>query len=760
MKIISFNITNFRRLSNVKIDIADEKTVFVGANNSGKTSASHALKCFLSKDGKKQIRINDITLINHKEINRIGEKWEQYDRTGISDEDIQKSYQEFNNYFPSLDILINVPKNEIHHVVKIIPTLDWQVGVLGVRLCYEANSIDELRKTFIEERLKAIKANEKGVTLWPSNLVDFLSNKLNSFFTINTYLLDVDNESKEIRKKSDFIVKGFNIHDLIKFDFIPAQREVSDDSDKADDIEKPATQIRQYYDTIINPEKSPTNDIDFEVIKATQESQSRFNDALKTTLNPLLDEIKSLGYPNIADPEIEIKTEIGILSGYINHSSALNYKINDQSLPENYLGLGYQNIIAMTVKLIKHRDEWLRFGKAKDKNERIERLHFVIIEEPEAHLHIQAQQVFINNSYNLLTRYKNDSDNEIANRYKDLDKSLCSQMLVTTHSPHIVYEVDFACLRYFDRHTSNKSSIPLTKVKNLSELFDSTDMCDRFVAKYLKLHYCDIFFADAVIILEGKSEKILIPQLIKEHFEELFRRYISYMEIEGDYSHIFRPLLEKLGIDVLIITDLDSVKKRGRKKQLPEKSAKQISSNPVINKWLFNDEKTIDILINLTEEERIKKISSSFSEIYFAFQQKIDVNFSSLDKKFIGETIPRTFEDALLIANLELISKLPEKINSLKTEYYNRELKKIIEDYQESKDLIQLMKTFFTRLNPETKLIENKSKIIKAALALELLFICDSVDKLNPPKYIELGLKWLQNKLKNKESIIQGQLNE
>ena len=193
MKIISFNITNFRRLYNVKIDIADEKTVFVGANNSGKTSASHALKCFLSKDGKKQIRINDITLINHKEINRIGEKWEQYDKTEISDEDIQRSYQEFNNYFPSLDILINVPENEIHHVVKIIPTLDWQVGVLGVRLCYEANSIDELRKTFVGERLKAIKANEKGVTLWPSNLVDFLSNKLNSFFTINTYLLDIDN---------------------------------------------------------------------------------------------------------------------------------------------------------------------------------------------------------------------------------------------------------------------------------------------------------------------------------------------------------------------------------------------------------------------------------------------------------------------------------------------------------------------------------------------------------------------------------------
>ena len=187
MKIISFNITNFRRLYNVKIDIADEKTVFVGANNSGKTSASHALKCFLSKDGRKQIKMNDITLINHKKINQIGEKWVEYDKKEISDEDIQKSYQEFISYFPSLDILIDVTKNEIYHVIKIIPTLDWQAGILGVRLCYEADSIEELRKAFVEKRLNAIDAQAKKVTLWPSNLVDFLSNELNSFF-YNKYI--------------------------------------------------------------------------------------------------------------------------------------------------------------------------------------------------------------------------------------------------------------------------------------------------------------------------------------------------------------------------------------------------------------------------------------------------------------------------------------------------------------------------------------------------------------------------------------------
>lgn len=761
MKIISFNITNFRRLFKVKIDIAEEKTIFVGANNSGKTSASHALKCFLSKDGRKQIKMNDITLINHKEINRIGDTWLKYDKEDISDENIQKSNQEFNSYFPSLDVLINVPKNEIHHVIKIIPSLDWQGGILGVRLCYEADSIEELKKAFVKERLKAIVAQDKNVTLWPSNLVDFLSIKLNSFFTINTYLLDIDNESKEVKKKSDFIVQGFNIHDLIKFDFIPAQREVSDESDRVNDIEKPAAQIRQYYDTILNPEKSPTDDNDFEAIKATQESQKHFNQMLETALEFLFEEIKSLGYPSIADPDIEIKTKIGILSSYINHSSALNYKINDQSLPENYLGLGYQNIIAMTVKLIKHRDEWLGIGKSKEQEESIKRLHFVIIEEPEAHLHAQAQQVFINNSYNLLTRYKNNQDEVIKQRYQHLDKSLCSQMLVTTHSSHIVYEVDFSCLRYFDRFTSKDNEIPLTQVKNLSNYFNSQDASRRFAARYLKLHHCDIFFADALIMLEGKAEKLLIPQFIKDRFNALYRRYISYIEIEGDYVHIFRPLIEILGIDTLIITDLDSVDKNS-KKQLPHKAMEQISSNPVINNWLFDDnekEKTIDVLVNLTEEDRTKTLSSTSSKVYFAFQQEINVDFSSLNERFIGKTIPRTFEDALLINNLDLISKLPEKMDALPTKEKSQ-LKKVVKDYKESKDLTTLMKAFYTRLNPDDKLVQGKGEITKAELALELLFICDTNDTLSPPKYIELGLDWLHNRLKNRETKIKEQANE
>ena len=74
--VISFiGIRNFRKLRDVKIDFSNDTTLFVGANNSGKTSAMDALRKFLIKgDGNKFI-YNDLTVTNRKPINEIGSKW-------------------------------------------------------------------------------------------------------------------------------------------------------------------------------------------------------------------------------------------------------------------------------------------------------------------------------------------------------------------------------------------------------------------------------------------------------------------------------------------------------------------------------------------------------------------------------------------------------------------------------------------------------------------------------------------------------------
>ena len=47
MKIESVQIRNFRKLKNCHIDFGDKETIFVGANNSGKTSAISAIVWFL-----------------------------------------------------------------------------------------------------------------------------------------------------------------------------------------------------------------------------------------------------------------------------------------------------------------------------------------------------------------------------------------------------------------------------------------------------------------------------------------------------------------------------------------------------------------------------------------------------------------------------------------------------------------------------------------------------------------------------------------
>lgn len=47
MRLNSISIRNFRRLRDVEIDFENKETVFVGPNNSGKTSATAAVRSFL-----------------------------------------------------------------------------------------------------------------------------------------------------------------------------------------------------------------------------------------------------------------------------------------------------------------------------------------------------------------------------------------------------------------------------------------------------------------------------------------------------------------------------------------------------------------------------------------------------------------------------------------------------------------------------------------------------------------------------------------
>src|SRR5687767_11395821 len=117
MHIQYVEIGNFRKLQAVRIDFAEETTVFVGANNSGKTSAMVALRHFLVE--RTEFSVNDFTLSHWEKIDSAATAWEKQ-VPGAEDPTF-----DWGPVLPHLDVWLNVPMDELHYVQKILPTLDW-----------------------------------------------------------------------------------------------------------------------------------------------------------------------------------------------------------------------------------------------------------------------------------------------------------------------------------------------------------------------------------------------------------------------------------------------------------------------------------------------------------------------------------------------------------------------------------------------------------------------------------------------------------
>ena len=73
MKLAKAFIRNFRRLEEVEVDFEDSETVFVGPNNSGKTSATSIFRCFLSS---RDFKIHDFSI---ERISEIDHYWPEGD---------------------------------------------------------------------------------------------------------------------------------------------------------------------------------------------------------------------------------------------------------------------------------------------------------------------------------------------------------------------------------------------------------------------------------------------------------------------------------------------------------------------------------------------------------------------------------------------------------------------------------------------------------------------------------------------------------
>lgn len=722
MNIDCVDIQNFRKLKMCRIDFSKKETVLVGANNSGKTTAMDALIVFLNK---KKFSTRDFTLTNWLELNAFGNLW-------ISEPELSKldfTIEKWIDNLPSLDIWFHVEPNEIHHVIHLIPTLDWNGGLLGVRLRFEPNYIEQVYEEFMfsYSNSKSITGDaENSFTLWPNDLWEFLDKKdnLNKLFSIKTYLLNPElKDSTQELSKDNIPIESDVISGLIKVDIINAQRGFSDinaDGNETSNIKNLSSQLRGYYDKHLNPSENPTID-DLKALNAIQQAKQLFEDNLQESFKPSLNELQMLNYPGFGNPTINLSSKFNTVDS-LNHDSAVQYNLcaenQNLTLPEKYNGLGYQNLISMIFKLIRFRDEWMQVGKNHNaekvvSTKEFEPLHLVLIEEPEAHLHAQVQQVFIKEAYKVLRNHK------------DLKNSnFRTQLLISTHSNHIAHEINFTSLRYFKRIKGNSGSINLSEVVNLSETFGTTDDSTKFAIRYLKANHSDLFFADAVILVEGPVERMLIPHFINKNHINLTSCYISILEIGGSHAHTLKPLIENLGIITLIVTDLDSIDpSRNNAKTLPEKAKGYKTGNDTLKKW-FPLKSELDDLFKL---ESTKKEHTVYP-IKVAYQIPLKINNGKMDVV----VYPYTFEDSLVMENRLIFGKIL-KANGL--------LAKMI-DASKIEDIENSAKKMYEVIT------EKGAK--KAEFALELLYFQEPNDLITP-EYIKQGLDWLETKLVGKK---------
>lgn len=757
MHIAFIEIANFRKLKCVRIDFHKEKTLFVGANNSGKTSAMLALRFFLHKRGG--FSINDFTLSHRKKISDIGNAWIN---NAKQEKPESPKLLDWDEVLPSMDVWIDAKDSDLHYVSHILPTLDWSGGHLGVRLRFQPENIEGLYREFIEANESARKAKAEAknptdgtpieVKLWPTDLVDFLSRKLSNHFKISAYILDPDKRVPPDRGiatlqtlANDAVPLGGDpFAGLFQIDEIPAQRGFGDTPTSLGgtvaegakgEARKLAKQFVDYFSKHLNPQEKPVA-ADLIALKAIEDAQKAYDDRLKTSFSGPLSEMEELGYPGVTDPRVTICTRLRPIDG-LDHDAAVQYEVavlKDAAavvLPEDYNGLGYQNLISMVFKLMSYRDAWMRVGKAKTSEDDTELgnyppLHLVLIEEPEAHLHAQVQQVFIRKAYSVLRNHL--MLGEAAN--------FATQLIVSTHSSHVAHEVDFSCIRYFRRfpagYPGSKGTVvpvPISTVINLTDAFGDENETSRFAKRYLRATHCDLFFADAAIFIEGSAERILLPHFVSNEFKYLNQCYVTWLEVGGSHAHRLQPLIECLGVLTLIITDIDACDpKNHRKASRPINGRALVTSNATIQKWLPKRTE-IDALLSLSEKDKVIA-NGPLSAVRVAYQIPINVERQ-------GKTVsltPYTFEDAIALENIDVIQKI---------------------------DGSGLIRKFSDLANADTDaetlaaalygVIDDRRK---AEFALDLLELKPEPGTFRCPGYISEGLAWLEKRLNSNKAEI------
>ncbi len=524
MKIKTIEIKNFRLLKNVSISLEGNTTVIVGRNNSGKTSLTEIFRRLVG-DKNPSFSLYDFSITSITGF-----------KTALSAKLEGKDDNEIRALIPSIEVKISIeyPAGDVYlgALGDFIIDLDIEsnTAVLVVQYSLKDGKVDALFEGIADTSEVSIKS-----------LMKLLREKIRDLFEAKIFAQDPNDPT------NTSVMEYSKFKSVFGAGFINAQRGLDDITHTEKDVlGKVLAQLFKTSKNASAPDDLKEHSEALRVI--VDDIQAKVDTDFNTQLDKLLPALSIFGYPGLSDPNFTTETTIDV-SNILDSQTKIRYKQGDNLfLPETYNGLGSRNLIYILFQLFEFFRQYQSRPVANS-------LDVIFIEEPEAHLHPQMQQIFIAKLH------------EIAKEFSDqLNGGVLwpVQFVVTTHSTHIANQAEFEAIRYF--LTSNNEQRETT-VKDLRKEFVASNLKEdkEFLHKYLTLTKCDLYFADKAILVEGLVERLMMPVLITKSDAldntnpALNGQYVSIIEIGGAYAHHFYKFLDYLELRCLVITDIDSV---------------------------------------------------------------------------------------------------------------------------------------------------------------------------------------------------------
>jgi len=745
MNIKKIKVKNYRLLKEFELDLEKNLSLVIGKNNCGKTSLLSVLEKFISENGSNRFSFDDFNIDFKDElkdlVNNPAPFLEPFPFLGISlklfiEYDEHTNLTNISRLMMDLDpdnktvVLVYeyyIPEDNLKKLKSDFLEFDvrQKAKIAKKAASLVSASVDALAPIVVNKPSEAVSAAVdnpiiNAVEAAPiaglptpektrqKDLSYFLKQNHKDYFKIRhkTVKFNIEDPELPFEDDSEFIdlkdlAEPVLLNKIINFKRISANRDVSNkDPDKA--LSDLSSQI---YEKMEANEKEQTAIEDFK--DALSDTDDQLDGIFSDLFKKVVEKVKRFGGVIHGESIIEIISTLQhkeLLKG----NTTVMYNHTDKiSLPEHYNGLGYMNLISMIFQI-----EILIHEFKREKDEAPADINLLFIEEPEAHTHPQMQYVFIKNIKALL-------DGGIT-RNDGINRKL--QTIISTHSSHIVSESKFDDIKYFKK---TKNSVVAKNLKNLQSDYEIDSKEYQFLKQYLTISRAELFFADKAILIEGDTERILLPTVMRKiDLDEakriadegsidldapLLSQNISIVEV-GAHSQVFEKFIDFLGIKSLIITDLDTVD--------ADSKACEVSAGVSISNYAISFFFGASTLTDLKAFDLQSKVFTKNGTWVKDPEGNLCVVYQTLEKAYNA----RSFEDAFIHLNMDFI-------------------KDNIDDFNGIKNAANFNDTANNAYALADKCIKKKTHF-----ALDILYNSNAeFSNWNIPQYIKDGLLWLKS---------------